>query len=82
MEFFRSKLYYFDKTFDDIEANMLEDVNNTIKRDIDNEDIVIVAKSEDENYMQEISTGLLLPIIEGDKLVYRDKYLRFVLLQF
>ena len=74
MEFFRSKLYYFDKTFDDIEANMLEDVNNTIKRDIDNEDIVIVAKSEDENYMQEISTGLLLPIIEGDKLVYRDKY--------
>lgn len=51
MEFFRSKLYYFDKTFDDIEANMLEDVNNTIKRDIDNEDIVIVAKSEDENYM-------------------------------
>ena len=33
MEFFRSKLYYFDKTFDDIEANMLEDVNNTIKRD-------------------------------------------------
>ena len=54
MEFFRSKLYYFDKTFDDIEANMLEDVNNTIKRDIDNEDIVIVAKSEDENYMQTI----------------------------
>ncbi len=74
MEFFRSKLYYIDKDSDDIETNMLEDVSNTINRDIDNEDIVIVTKSEDENYVREISTGLLLPIIEGDKLVYRDEY--------
>ena len=69
MEIFRTKLYYFDKNFEDTKANMLADVEDTIKSDIDNEDIVMVTKSEDENYVKEISTGVLIPIIDGDKLV-------------
>ena len=74
MDIFRTKLYYFDKNFEDTKANMLADVEDTIKSDIDNEDIVMVTKSEDENYVKEISTGVLIPIIDGDKLVYRDQY--------
>lgn len=74
MDIFRTKLYYFDKNFEDTKANMLADVEDIIKSDIDNEDIVMVTKSEDENYVREISTGVLIPIIDGDKLVYRNQY--------
>lgn len=74
MEIFRTKLYQYFSGDEVTEKEMMENISQAFQNDSNNEDIVYVIESDKEGYVREISTGLLLPVFKGDKLVYRDGY--------
>lgn len=74
MEIFRTKLYQYFPGDEVTEKEMIEHISQIFQKDPDNENIVYVVESDKEGYVREISTGVLLPVFKGDKLVYRDDY--------
>lgn len=74
MDVFRTKLYQYYPGKEATEKEMLENVSKTFQDYPNSDDIVYVIESNQEGYVKEISTGLLLPVFKGDKLVYRDGY--------
>ena len=65
MDVFRTKLYQYYPGKEATEKEMLENVSKTFQDYPNSDDIVYVIESNQEGYVKEISTGLLLPVFKG-----------------
>lgn len=72
MEIFRTKLYQYFPGDEISEKDLIDDVSKTLHDYPNSQDVVFVIDSGQEGYVKDISTGLLLPVFRGDKLVYKD----------